>query len=170
MSASATSISVSTLGVPLIGPRRELEFALEKHWSGKTTADDLLAAAAGLRVAHWPRQHSAAITIIQSIGKMDAYVISIETSRSRMELLDAFVTYHYPNEIGPGVYDIHSPRIPAAGEMAELLHEARKRLSADQLWVNPDCGLKTRKWDEVRPALENMVEAARSLQSGGGGA
>ncbi len=108
--------------------------------------------------------------IIESIGEMDADVISIETSRSRMELLDAFVTYHYPNEIGPGVYDIHSPRIPAAGEMEELLQEARKRLSADQLWVNPDCGLKTRNWDEVRPALENMVEAARSLRSGGGGA
>ena len=104
--------------------------------------------------------------IIDSIGAMDADVISIETSRSKMELLDAFVTYRYPNEIGPGVYDIHSPRVPATGEMTELLTKATKRLSADQIWVNPDCGLKTRAWDEVRPALVNMVAAARELRSG----
>jgi 5-methyltetrahydropteroyltriglutamate--homocysteine methyltransferase len=104
--------------------------------------------------------------IIDSIGAMDADVISIETSRSKMELLDAFVTYRYPNEIGPGVYDIHSPRIPATAEMTGLLAKATKRLSADQIWVNPDCGLKTRAWDEVRPALVNMVEAAREMRSG----
>ena len=82
--------------------------------------------------------------IIDSIGVMDADVISIETSRSKMELLDAFVTYRYPNEIGPGVYDIHSPRVPAVEEMTELLVKATKHLKADQIWVNPDCGLKTR--------------------------
>jgi 5-methyltetrahydropteroyltriglutamate--homocysteine methyltransferase len=103
--------------------------------------------------------------IIDSIGAMDADVISIETSRSKMELLDAFVTYRYPNEIGPGVYDIHSPRVPAVEEMTELLVKATKHLKADQIWVNPDCGLKTRKWDEVRPALANMVAAARQLRS-----
>eukprot|EP01133_Synstelium_polycarpum_P028228 gene28228-34196_t len=95
---------------------------------------------------------------------MDADVISIETSRSKMELLDAFVTYHYPNEIGPGVYDIHSPRIPPVDEMAGLLRKARKNLDPDQIWVNPDCGLKTRKWEEVKPALVNMVEAAKLLR------
>ena len=89
--------------------------------------------------------------IIDAIGAMDADVISIETSRSKMELLDAFKTYHYPNEIGPGVYDIHSPRVPEIGEMTELLKLARQRLSDAQLWINPDCGLKTRKWEEVRP-------------------
>ncbi|KRR02242.1 5-methyltetrahydropteroyltriglutamate--homocysteine methyltransferase [Bradyrhizobium jicamae] len=102
--------------------------------------------------------------IIDAIGAMDADVISIETSRSKMELLDAFKSYRYPNEIGPGVYDIHSPRIPEVGEMIELLKLARQRLSDAQLWINPDCGLKTRKWEEVRPALTNMVAAARELR------
>ncbi len=96
---------------------------------------------------------------------MDADVISIETSRSRMELLDAFKAFKYPNEIGPGVYDIHSPRVPEVAEMTDLLSLARERLSDSHLWVNPDCGLKTRKWEEVRPALVNMVAAAKALRS-----
>jgi len=103
--------------------------------------------------------------IIDAIGAMDADVISIETSRSKMELLDAFVDYHYPNEIGPGVYDIHSPRVPSTAEMVDLLQKARRNLSPDQIWVNPDCGLKTRKWDEVRPALVNMVAAAAEVRA-----
>ncbi len=102
--------------------------------------------------------------IIAAIAAMDADVISIETSRSKMELLEAFRAYRYPNEIGPGVYDIHSPRIPEVGEMAKLLSLARARIGDDQLWVNPDCGLKTRGWEEVRPALVNMVAAARQLR------
>ncbi len=102
--------------------------------------------------------------IIDAIAAMDADVISIETSRSRMELLDAFRNYKYPNEIGPGVYDIHSPRVPDIGEMTALLALARERIGDDRLWVNPDCGLKTRKWEEVRPALINMVAAARQLR------
>jgi 5-methyltetrahydropteroyltriglutamate--homocysteine methyltransferase len=84
--------------------------------------------------------------IIASIAAMDADVISIETARSQMELLDAFAGFRYPAEIRPGVYDIHSPRVPAVDEMASLLKAAAKRLPVDQLWVNPDCGLKTRKW------------------------
>lgn len=102
--------------------------------------------------------------IIAAIGAMDADVISIETARSKMELLDAFATYAYPNEIGPGVYDIHAPRIPSVDEMEQLLLKAGERLSAGQLWVNPDCGLKTRKWEEVRPALVNMVDAAKAAR------
>ncbi len=102
--------------------------------------------------------------IIDSIGALDADVISIETSRSQMELLDAFITYKYPNEIGPGVYDIHSPRIPDTADMVDLLEKARKVLEPDQIWVNPDCGLKTRGWAEVEPALKNMVEAARTMR------
>jgi 5-methyltetrahydropteroyltriglutamate--homocysteine methyltransferase len=102
--------------------------------------------------------------IIASIGAMDADVISIETARSHMELLDAFADYRYPAEIGPGVYDIHSPRVPAVAEVAALLGAASRRLPADQLWVNPDCGLKTRKWSEVRRAIENMVLAARAAR------
>ena len=103
--------------------------------------------------------------IIDAIGAMDADVISIETSRSKMELLDAFRDYRYPNEIGPGVYDIHSPRVPEIEEMTALLRLARMRLSDAQIWINPDCGLKTRKWEEVRPALVNMVAAARELRA-----
>jgi len=102
--------------------------------------------------------------IIESIGALDADVISIETSRSQMELLGAFGTYKYPNEIGPGVYDIHSPRIPSTEEMVDLMEKALKVLPAAQLWVNPDCGLKTRGWAEVKPALANMVEAAKILR------
>ncbi|MEH2523365.1 MULTISPECIES: 5-methyltetrahydropteroyltriglutamate--homocysteine S-methyltransferase [unclassified Bradyrhizobium] len=103
--------------------------------------------------------------IIGAIGAMDADVISIETSRSKMELLDAFRNYSYPNEIGPGVYDIHSPRVPEIEEMTALLKLARMRLNDSQIWINPDCGLKTRKWEEVRPALVNMVAAARELRA-----
>jgi 5-methyltetrahydropteroyltriglutamate--homocysteine methyltransferase len=99
--------------------------------------------------------------IIAAIGAMDADVISIETARSKMELLDAFAGYAYPAEIGPGVYDIHSPRVPSVTEMADLLTAAQARLSTGQLWVNPDCGLKTRKWPETKAAVANMVEAAR---------
>jgi len=103
--------------------------------------------------------------IIEAIAAMDADVISIESSRSRMELLGAFARYAYPNEIGPGVYDIHSPRIPDREEMEDLLRKALEVLSGDQLWVNPDCGLKTRRWEEVRPALIHMVEAARAVRA-----
>ena len=102
--------------------------------------------------------------IIDAVAAMDADVISIETSRSRMELLDAFVKFHYPNEIGPGVYDIHSPRVPDAREMIELLEKARAVLKPEQLWVNPDCGLKTRGWQETRAALVAMVAAARAMR------
>lgn len=102
--------------------------------------------------------------IIASIADMDADVISIETSRSQMELLDAFVSFKYPNQIGPGVYDIHSPRVPAQAEMEALLRKALKVLSAEQIWVNPDCGLKTRGWKEVKPALEAMVASAKKLR------
>ncbi|HEV7341897.1 MAG TPA: 5-methyltetrahydropteroyltriglutamate--homocysteine S-methyltransferase [Sphingopyxis sp.] len=103
--------------------------------------------------------------IIRAIGAMDADVISIETARSQMDLLDAFASYAYPNEVGPGVYDIHSPRIPATSEMTDLLTLAGKHLPPQQIWVNPDCGLKTRKWDEVRPALVAMVAAAKSMRN-----
>jgi len=105
--------------------------------------------------------------IMPAIAALDADAISIETTRSRMELLDAFTAADgaYPAEIGPGVWDIHSPRVPDASEMATLLGLARQRLADWQIWVNPDCGLKTRRWEEVRPALQAMVAAARSLRT-----
>ena len=82
-----------------------------------------------------------------------------------MELLDAFDTYRYPNEIGPGVYDIHSPNIPSAAQIVALMEKAAERIPAERLWINPDCGLKTRAWDEVIPALANMVSAAKTLRA-----
>jgi 5-methyltetrahydropteroyltriglutamate--homocysteine methyltransferase len=102
--------------------------------------------------------------IIDSIAAMDADVITIETSRSQMELLDAFAKFNYPNEIGPGVYDIHSPRVPTVDEMIQLLEKALKVIPARNLWVNPDCGLKTRKWPETEAALRNMISAANLLR------
>ncbi|MFT4267632.1 MAG: 5-methyltetrahydropteroyltriglutamate--homocysteine S-methyltransferase [Xenophilus sp.] len=103
--------------------------------------------------------------IIASIAGMDADVITIETSRSDMELLDAFDNFKYPNEIGPGVYDIHSPNIPTQAHMVKLMRKAAERIPAERLWVNPDCGLKTRQWAEVIPALTHMVAAAKTLRA-----
>ncbi len=102
--------------------------------------------------------------IMASIADLDADVITIETSRSDMELLDAFDHFHYPNEIGPGVYDIHSPNIPSQEHMVKLMRKAAERIPVERLWVNPDCGLKTRQWTEVIPALRNMVAAAQTLR------
>ncbi|MGB2518523.1 5-methyltetrahydropteroyltriglutamate--homocysteine S-methyltransferase [Shewanella algae] len=101
---------------------------------------------------------------IAAIAAMDADVITIETSRSRMELLNAFEDFDYPNEIGPGVYDIHSPNIPTVEAMVSLIEKAAQKIPLRQLWVNPDCGLKTRNWEEVEPALKNMVDATRELR------
>jgi len=103
--------------------------------------------------------------IITSIAAMDADVITIETSRSDMELLDVFEDFKYPNEIGPGVYDIHSPNIPTQVQIETLMKKAAERIPAERLWVNPDCGLKTRAWAEVLPALNNMVSAAKALRA-----
>jgi 5-methyltetrahydropteroyltriglutamate--homocysteine methyltransferase len=103
--------------------------------------------------------------VIESIAAMDADVITIETSRSDMQLLEAFERFAYPNEIGPGVYDIHSPRVPDSAEMAGLLRKAATRIPVERLWVNPDCGLKTRAWPETEAALVNMVAAARQLRA-----
>jgi 5-methyltetrahydropteroyltriglutamate--homocysteine methyltransferase len=103
--------------------------------------------------------------IIESISQMDADVITIETSRSDMELLDVFDKFKYPNEIGPGVYDIHSPNIPTIEHVLNLMNQAKKRIPEDRLWINPDCGLKTRQWSEVITALSNMVAAAKELRS-----
>jgi 5-methyltetrahydropteroyltriglutamate--homocysteine methyltransferase len=103
--------------------------------------------------------------IISAIADMDADVISIETSRSQMELLNAFINFKYPNEIGPGVYDIHSPRVPSVDEMEQLLNKALKVLDPEQIWVNPDCGLKTRDWPETKSALRGMVEATKKIRA-----
>jgi 5-methyltetrahydropteroyltriglutamate--homocysteine methyltransferase len=103
--------------------------------------------------------------IIQNIADMDADVITIETSRSQMKLLDAFAEFKYPNEIGPGLYDIHSPRVPSVDEMVSLLNKATDVLPKRNIWVNPDCGLKTRKWQETDAAVRNMIKAAREMRA-----
>jgi 5-methyltetrahydropteroyltriglutamate--homocysteine methyltransferase len=102
--------------------------------------------------------------ILAEIAALDADVITIETSRSDMELLRGFGAFRYPNEIGPGVYDIHSPRVPDSEEMLRLLRKAAEVVPADRLWVNPDCGLKTRGWPETTAALRQMVQAAKQLR------
>jgi 5-methyltetrahydropteroyltriglutamate--homocysteine methyltransferase len=102
--------------------------------------------------------------IIADIARMDADVITIECSRSQMELLDIFRDFHYPNEIGPGVYDIHSARIPTVEEMVNLLKKTLTYIPKEHIWVNPDCGLKTRDWPETKASLQNMIEATRILR------
>jgi 5-methyltetrahydropteroyltriglutamate--homocysteine methyltransferase len=144
-------------------PLRQAERSAYLRWA----VDAFRLAASGVRdetQIHTHMCYSEFNDIIDSIAALDADVISIETSRSRMELLSAFVTFRYPADIGPGIWDIHSPRIPSVDEMEDLLRKALVVLMPEQLWVNPDCGLKTRRWEEVIPALENLVEASRRLR------
>jgi len=119
---------------------------------------------AGLWVTHTADKIQQMWIVIQAIADLDADVITIETSRSNMELLDAFVNFNYPNEIGPGVWDIHSPRVPSTEEMENLIRKAEAVIPMRDLWVNPDCGLKTRGWDEVKTSLRNMVDCAARLR------
>ena len=102
--------------------------------------------------------------ILPAIAELDADVITIEASRSDMELLDAFREFRYPNDIGPGVYDVHSPQIETAASVFEFIERAGRVIPVDRLWVNPDCGLKTRDWPETEASLRAMVEAAREMR------
>ena len=102
--------------------------------------------------------------IIEYIARMDADVITIECSRSQMELLDVFKRFKYPNDIGPGVYDIHSARVPSVTEIIQLLNKAVTYINANRLWINPDCGLKTRGWDETKKSLVQMIKAAKEIR------
>jgi 5-methyltetrahydropteroyltriglutamate--homocysteine methyltransferase len=133
----------------------------------KWAVDAFLLASTGVRdetQIHTHMCYSEFNDILDSIAALDADVISIEASRSDMDLLDAFVKFKYPNEIGPGVYDIHSPRVPETEEIMGRLQKALRAIPAEMLWVNPDCGLKTRGWPEVHASLRNMVDAAKSLR------
>jgi len=144
-------------------PLRRSDWAAYLDWA----VNAFRLSAAGVRdntQIHTHMCYSEFNDIIDSIAAMDADVITIETSRSNMELLGAFVNFKYPNEIGPGVYDIHSPRVPTVEEMVNLMRKAAQVIPPENLWVNPDCGLKTRGWAEVRPSLANMVEAARIIR------
>jgi len=145
-------------------PLRRSDWAAYLDWA----VNAFRLSAAGVRdntQIHTHMCYSEFNDIIDSIAAMDADVITIETSRSNMELLGAFVNFKYPNEIGPGVYDIHSPRVPSVEEMVKLMRKAAQVIPPENLWVNPDCGLKTRGWAEVRPSLANMVEAARIIRT-----
>ncbi len=148
-------------------PLRRSDWSAYLKWS----VDGFRLSAAGVKdetQIHTHMCYSEFNDIIEAIAALDADVISMETSRSNMELLDAFAQFKYPNEIGPGVYDIHSPRVPTVEWMEILLEKALEVLEPRQIWVNPDCGLKTRKWEEVKPSLKNMVEAARLLREKAG--
>jgi len=134
-----------------------LEWAIEAFRISANSVED------GTQI-HTHMCYSEFNDIIGAIARMDADVITIETSRSAMELLDAFKSFEYPNDIGPGVYDIHSPNIPQVEQVTGLMRKAAERIPAERLWVNPDCGLKTRRWEEVIPALEAMVAAAKELR------
>ena len=162
--AGATIIQIDEAALREGLPLRKSEWKTYLDWA----VDSFRVSSSGVAdetQVHTHMCYSEFNDIIDAIAAMDADVISIETSRSKMELLEAFKGYKYPNDIGPGVYDIHSPRVPETSEMKNLILLARKRLSDSQIWINPDCGLKTRKWEEVRPALENMVAAARELRA-----
>ncbi len=145
-------------------PLRRADHAAYLRWA----VDSFRLTASGVEDAtqiHTHMCYSEFNAIIKWIADMDADVISIESSRSKMELLDAFRQFDYPNEIGPGVYDIHSPRVPSKDEVLELLQLALKDVPKERLWVNPDCGLKTRAWPETIASLENMVSATLALRA-----
>ena len=146
-------------GLPLRESRRAeyLEWAVECFRLASCGVDDETA-------IHTHMCYAEFGDIIDAIVEMDADVISVEASRSKMELLDSFTDRDYPGDIGPGVYDIHSPRVPSVDEMEGLIDSATETLDREQLWVNPDCGLKTRRWVEVEPSLENMVQAAENAR------
>lgn len=144
-------------------PLRKEEWANYLDWAIKAFRISASGVADDTQI-HTHMCYSEFNDIIQNIADMDADVITIECSRSQMELLDAFADFKYPNEIGPGVYDIHSPRVPSNQEMVHLLEKAAAVIPANQLWVNPDCGLKTRHWDETKKALIEMVNAAKKMR------
>lgn len=145
-------------------PLRQAQWAEYLDWAGRA----FRISASGVQDVtqiHTHMCYAEFNDIIEAIAGLDADVITIEASRSNMELLDAFIGFDYPNDIGPGVYDIHSPNIPTTEAIVLLLKRAGERINPEKLWVNPDCGLKTRQWEEVRKALANMVEAARIMRA-----
>jgi 5-methyltetrahydropteroyltriglutamate--homocysteine methyltransferase len=150
-------------------PLRRAEWAAYLDWS----VNAFRLATAGVKdetQIHTHMCYSEFNDVIRVIERMDADAISIENARSGSELLEAFKGYRYPNEIGPGVYDIHSPRVPSTAEIVSALERMRAVLDDQQIWVNPDCGLKTRGWDETLAALRNMVQAAQQLRTAAAGA
>ncbi|PWF23234.1 5-methyltetrahydropteroyltriglutamate--homocysteine S-methyltransferase [Corticimicrobacter populi] len=163
----AAGIKVIQIDEPAIREGLPLRKADWKHYLG-WAVDCFRLSTSGVQddtQIHTHMCYSEFNDIIDSIAAMDADVITIETSRSNMELLEAFEDFHYPNDIGPGVYDIHSPNVPEVQWMVDLMNKAAARLPRERLWVNPDCGLKTRAWPETRAALVAMVQAAKDLRA-----
>ena len=162
----AAGIGIIQIDEPAIReglPLRRADWPAYLAWAGRA----FRVAASGVRddtQIHTHMCYSEFNDMLPAIAALDADVITMETSRSQMELLAAFADFAYPNQIGPGVYDIHSPRVPTTAEMVALLTRARTLLPAEHLWVNPDCGLKTRQWPETEAALRNMVQAARQVR------
>jgi 5-methyltetrahydropteroyltriglutamate--homocysteine methyltransferase len=163
----AAGISVIQVDEPALReglPLRRTDWAAYLRWS----VDAFRLATAGAADTTQIHTHMCYCEfndILPAIAELDADVISIESSRSNMDLLDAFREFKYPNEVGPGIYDIHSPQVPSTDEMTGLLRKAQSVLPGEQLWINPDCGLKTRAWPEVEQSLKNMVEAAHRLRT-----
>ncbi|OIQ85531.1 5-methyltetrahydropteroyltriglutamate--homocysteine methyltransferase [mine drainage metagenome] len=146
-------------------PLRQRNWQAYLDWAGRA----FRLSASGVRddtQIHTHMCYSEFNDIMPAIAALDADVISIETSRSDMELLQAFGAFQYPNEIGPGVWDIHSPRVPDQAEMERLLRKALDVIPAERLWVNPDCGLKTRGWAETEASLAHLVSAAKAVRAG----
>jgi 5-methyltetrahydropteroyltriglutamate--homocysteine methyltransferase len=162
----AAGISVIQVDEPALReglPLRRADWAKYLRWS----VDAFRLATAGVADRTQIHTHMCYCEfndIIESIAELDADVISIESSRSEMELLQAFHNFKYPNEVGPGIWDIHSPRVPSTEEITNLLEKALQVLPRNQVWVNPDCGLKTRGWPEVKESLANMVASALKLR------
>jgi len=145
-------------------PLRKRDWAAYLDWAVRAFKITAAAVADETQI-HTHMCYSEFNDILPSIAALDADVITIETSRSTMELLDGFGAFDYPNEIGPGVYDIRSPRIPSVDAMQRMLERACEVIPAERLWVNPDCGLKTRSWAETEASLSNMVQAAQGLRA-----
>ena len=144
-------------------PLRDEKIKLYEEWALRDFKISVSSARIETQI-HTHMCYSEFNDIIDTIEKMDADVISIETSRSGNELLKIFKTSGYKQEVGPGVYDIHSPRVPSVDEIVEQIEKLIEVLPQEQLWINPDCGLKTRKWEEVKPSLQNMVEAVKIVR------
>jgi 5-methyltetrahydropteroyltriglutamate--homocysteine methyltransferase len=161
-----TGIAVIQIDEPALREGLPLQKTAWEHYLGWAVRAFKLAASVAQDATqiHTHMCYAEFNDILPAIARMDADVITIETSRSHMALLDGFGEFAYPNEIGPGIYDIHSPRIPSATEMGSLLQRALQVIPAERLWVNPDCGLKTRGWAETRQALQAMVATAKRLR------
>ena len=164
-------MQTSVVGYPRIGTLRELKFALEKYFRNEITATELQTTAKENGIETKPETqihthmcYSEFTDIIPAIDDMDADVITFEASRSDLVILDSLRENNFETEVGPGVYDIHSPRVPSVDEIVTVLKKMLTKIDRRKLWVNPDCGLKTRGVPETQASLKNMVEAARILR------